>query len=134
MKVRADFVTNSSSSSYCAITIDDGKNHRFEFGYQGFWTFQFADPKKKLSKCKSKNDLEKAIIFAVGGDGVPKDHLKLELEKLGDFSEIKSIEIMCHEEIADPSEDDGGPADVWFSYDFETGKSLVSREEYDYDE
>ncbi len=127
MKIRADFVTNSSSSSYCAITINGGqgdalgRSRRFELECLGFYTFWFHDPEKMLAECKSVEDLKKAIVYSLGGKDVNEALLDKGLSNIVDFDTIESIKIDCHEEIADRDWSDPWPRDVWYTYDFKSG-------------
>lgn len=125
MKIRTDFVTNSSSSSYCTVTINGKGTHRFDFGYQGFYTFWFKDPTAKLANASSLDDLLDAIAYSVNGEGVPHKYVRSQLEKISDLERIKSIDIEVSEEIEDRSWDDPSPRKVWYSYNFQSGEKLV---------
>ena len=60
MKIRTDFVTNSSSSSYCTIRIvtDEGQtalNDVYQWGHGSFW---FHDTTSRLAEIQGDAHVE----------------------------------------------------------------------------
>lgn len=120
MKIRTDFVTNSSSGSYVTVKIHttDGTLDLVELTYRGFYTFWFHDPTEKLKAATNLDELFDAVLYSTGeADRVfNPDLFRKKLDAIKDFSSVKSVDIKCHEEIADRSWSDPSPRDVWYSY------------------
>lgn len=130
MKIRADFVTNSSSSSYCTIRVNTDAGTAVNLSNvecRGFYTFWFHDPTARLANVKNIRDLLASIEYSVGGNSSNMDEkwLEKQLSVITDIASVTSVEISCHEEIADRDYSDPWPRDVRYSYSFGTGAKTV---------
>ena len=130
MKIRTDFVTNSSSSSYCSIHIKtDNDRYDENESYNGHSSFFFHDPTEKLGQFKSASELFDIICYSLesypGGNPGYRERLQAWIDDLDDISTLRSIEIGCHEEAYAEWGWNFSPRDVRYRYDFTTGEKSI---------
>lgn len=132
MKIRTDFVTNSSSVSYCGIHIksSDSSYDVENATNLGHGSFFFHNPTEMLGQLKSTPELLDVIRYALELEPAfygNWDELQAWVEGVDDASSLRSIELLCHEQWQGRGFDgwDFEPRDVRYRYDFTTGEKSV---------
>ena len=124
MKIRTDFVTNSSSSSYCVMTVTLKNKNTITFEGEDGATPWFTTPRnanKKLLEIKSVDDLRKFIDACceepdLDACGIPEFYS--EIKQIDSIDDVETISL----EFAEFSSEDFDYYGGSFEYNFDTNE------------
>lgn len=128
MKIRTDFVTNSSSSSFCAMTVKIKDGIDIVYGCEDGATPPFNIVKGAEKKLNAINNIEQLVSFLRECDKYP-EALDWDRNKVSFFESVKNIKtieevlaVKLNYGVWDEEEESNRPKGYGgsFEYDFKT--------------
>ena len=132
MKIRMDYVTNSSSTGYVVVTVTTTKgteraSEDYDSGYGGWiWNHRSVDSLlEDLNKVETGEDLYDALVKSVQSVEYFSENIERLLDDIDDRDDLIEIEMEEGTNF-----DDGNPYQFYLKYDFKNSKVIKLEDGY----
>lgn len=132
MKLRLDFVTNSSSTGYVVVTVTTTKgteraSEDYDTGYGGWiWNHRNIDSVvEDLNKVETGEDLYDVLVDSVQSVEYFSENIERLLEDIEDRDDLIELEMEEGTHF-----DDGNPYQFYLKYDFKNSKVIKLEDGY----